>query len=191
MKRIIFILGFVFCTTTATFAQLSEVKLNVAAAAVATFNPSIEVGVGERTSLAIDYFGAFAEESFLGTGYPLMFSMGVLEYRYYLTQQQHSGLFAGANLGVDSFRMNKDVLPFVANDSGLGRYDVGYGYLIGFTFGYKYRLGERWSIEASVTGGWHNAQHEGYDANGVRLFEFNTTAEWTAYKGGIYLTYRL
>ncbi len=191
MKRVILTLCLVLCGITASFAQLSEVKLNVAAATVATFNPSIEVGVGERTSVSLDYFGAFAEESFLGTGYPLMFSMGVLEYRYYTKPQRHSGFFTGVNLGVDSFRMNKDVLPFVANDSPTGRYDVGYGYLIGFTFGYKHRLDEHWSVEASITGGWHNAQHEGYDANGVRTFEFNTTAEWTAYKGGIYITYRL
>ncbi len=181
-----------FCAVCSSFAQLSEIKINTAAAVIGTVNPSIEVGVGERTSLALDYFGAFAEKSFLGTGYPLMFSMGVAEYRYYLKKNMdYSGLFVSGNVGIDSFRMNKDVLPFVANDSSKGRYDVGYGYLLGFTFGYKYRIDKHWSIEANITGGWHYAQHEGYDANGMKTFDFNATAEWTAYKGGIYISYRL
>ncbi len=181
----------VICSLSQVEAKSAEVKVNVLAGAVTIFNPSLEVSCGENSSLVFDYMGAYAKDDFMGMGYPLMFSMGLFEYRYYLGSKEHSGLFLGGNVGIDTFRMNKNILPAVAHDHADESYDVGQGFLIGVTIGYKYNFAKRWGVEASVTGGWSHSQHEGYNSAGERQFELNASAEWLPYKAGIYINYRL
>lgn len=175
-----------------SYAQVADVKVNVAAGAIAIFNPSIELGFGESSAITMDYVGAFAKEDFMGTGYPFMTSMGFFGYRHYLKKGSHSGFFAGADFGLYVFRMNKNLAPLVVNDHD-DQYDVGYGYIAGATLGYKYLFGKskRWGAEASFSYGWQHAQHEGYTPDGIRLFDLNASAEWLPYKAGIYLSYRL
>lgn len=173
--------------------EIAEVKVNVAAGAVAIFNPSIELGFARRSAITMDYVGAFAKSDYMGTGDPFMVSMGFFGYRHYLKADSHSGFFAGGDLGLYVFRMNKNLAPLVVNDHG-DQYDVGYGFMLGMTLGYKYLFtkSKRWAVEASISGGWQRAQHEGYDyATGTRQFLLNPSAEWLLYKGGIYLNYRL
>ncbi len=170
-------------------AQTTEVKLNVAAAAVTIFNPSVEFYTGDSSAVTFDFVKSFAKEDFMNTGYPFLFSMGSLGYRRYTRAQSHDGFFYGGDFGLDMFRMNKDVIPFIAHDNAETFYDVGSGYCVGVTLGYKYKLSQRLSLEASVSAGWHYSQHEYYNQDGVRLYEFNASAEWTPYKAGIYLNY--
>lgn len=189
MKKLAILLASIFITSQG-YSQISEVKINVASAAVAVFNPSFELGIGNRSSLTFDYIGAFATDSYMGTGHPFLFSMGLTSYRYYLKKDTHQGFFVSGDFGLDVFRMNKNIIPLVANDKGDG-YDVGMGYLFGVTAGYKRRISRRFSLEASVSGGWHHATHEGYDSDGVRYVELNASGEWLPYKGGLYLIYHL
>lgn len=170
-------------------AQSSEVKLNVAAAVVTIFNPSVEFYTGDSSAVTFDFVKSFAKEDFMNTGYPFLFSMGSLGYRRYTRAQSHDGFFYGGDLAMDMFRMNKNVIPFVANDNAESFYDVGSGYSIGVTLGYKQKLSQRLCLEASLSAGWHYSQHEYYNQDGVRLYEFNASAEWTPYKAGIYLNY--
>ncbi len=190
MKKIITILCLTLGIATHAVAQITEVKVNALAGALTIINPSTEISLSDRSSATIDYVGIYAKDNFLGTGYPTLFTMGVTGYRRYAKGLNHDGFFYGMDFGFDMFRINKNVIPLVVNDKGRGYYDFGYGYLIGFSVGYKYAINERWLIEASVSGGWHYALHEGYSPEGNRLFELNPTAEWTPYKGGIYLIYR-
>lgn len=176
---------------TNTHAQTAEVKVNLLAGALTIFNPSIEVGFGEASAITMDYFGAYSENNFINTDYPFLFSMGVFGYRHYISKQSHRGFFVGGDFGIDQFRMNKNIIPFVASDHSDDGYDVGYGFLLGVTLGYKYNITKRFNIEASVSGGWHLAQHECYTSTGVRTVEFNPSGEWTLYKAGIYLSYIL
>ncbi|MFR9500384.1 MAG: DUF3575 domain-containing protein [Rikenellaceae bacterium] len=176
-------------SATAT-AQNCEVKLNALAGAVAIFNPSVEVGLSDNSALSFDYVGAFAEESYLHSGYPLILAMGLFGYRQYITSESNTGLYIGGDFGLNMFRMNKNIIPLVANDRG-NNYDVGYGYLLGLSVGYKYPITERLSVEASLSGGWQYTRHEVYSMDGNRFISFNASGEWTPYKAGIYLNYRL
>ncbi len=171
--------------------RVAEVKVNLLAGAVTIFNPSLELGVGERSSLTAEYIGSFAEYDFMKTGYPLLISVGMVGYRYYLKSSDKSGFFVGADAGLTQYRMAKNVVPLVANDHNGGQIDVGHGYLLGCTVGYKRYIGERFSLEASLSGGYQHSRHEQYRVDGTRSVEFNATAEWTPYKAAINLGYRL
>ncbi len=190
MKIYKFLLLFASLAPNICYSQIADAKVNLLAGAVTIFNPSLEVGVGERSAIAVDYVGAYSRENFMGTGSPFILSMGVAEYRRYLIDGDHRGLFVGGDFGLDFFRMVKSRALLVSNTCDDGSYDVGYGYLFGVSVGYKYLFRERWSLEASLSGGYHNAQHERYSADGVRLVDFNASGEWVLYKAGIYLGYR-
>ncbi len=174
---------------TSALAQTAEAKVNVAAGALAIFNPSFEIGFNHHSAVTFDYVGAFAQENYLGTGNPFLISMGMWGYRYYLEADSHSGWFFGGDGGLYAFRMEKNVIPFVRHDHGQG-YDVGYGYMFGATAGYKRRISDHFSVEASISGGWCLSIHESYHLEeGVRDTLFNPSYEWLPYKGGIYLVY--
>ncbi len=191
ITKILMLLFGLIALPVATSAQMSEVKLNVAAAAVTIFNPSVEFYTGDSSAVTFDFVQSFAKEDFMNTGYPFLFSMGSLGYRRYTRSQSHDGFFYGGDLGMDMFRMNKNVIPFIAHDNAETHYDVGYGYCLGVTLGYKYKITHRLSLEASLSAGWHYSMHEYYNQDGVRQYDFNISAEWTPYKAGIYLNYSL
>lgn len=190
MKKLSLIL-LLFLSTTAGYSQIVDAKINVAAAAVAIVNPSLEVGFAKKSAITMDYMGAFAKESWMGTGYPLAMSMGLFGYRFYTTKKNsHTGFFVGGDFGLNTYRMNKNVIPLIVHDHGKDGYDVGYGYILGATFGYKHRFNNRLGIEASASLGYQYCLHEGYRGN-QKLYDLNPSAEWTPYKAGIYLTYRI
>lgn len=176
---------------TKSMAQCAEVKINLASAAIAVVNPSMELGFAERSAITIDYTGIFAKEDYMGTGYPFMLSMGTFGYRFYTKRNQHSGLFVAGEFALFGFRMNKNIVPLLA-DENRSHYDVGFGYLFGLNAGYKYKISKKFSVEASFSYGWHESMHEGYsEADGTRLFTLNPSVELIPYKAGIYLTYNL
>ncbi len=204
IKRLLLSLILSIVVLSTSYAQVADVKVNALMGAVAIVNPSIELGFGERSSITMDYVGAYAKSNYMGTGHQFVISMALFGYRHYLNKDTHSGLFVGGDFGLFGFSMNKAVVPFVANDhesyyedgvyyDAESYYDVGYGYLLGVTVGYKYLFtqSKRWGVELSLSGGWQLAQHEQYSGEGVRLYEYNPTAEWLPYKAGIYLSYRL
>lgn len=171
-----------------TYGQRVEAKVNILAGCLTIFNPSVEVGLGDVSAITLDYLGAYAKEDFLNTGHPFLISMGLFGYRRYIWSDHRVGFFVGGDFGLDLFRMNKSIVPLVAKGSDNG-YDVGYGYLLGATIGYKFNLSRRLNLEANLSGGWHYAVHECYTYEGVRVVEFNPSGEWTPYKAGIYLSY--
>lgn len=170
-------------------SRILEAKVNLLAGAVTIFNPSIEVGFAKQSAITYDYVGAYSEKDFLNSGHALLLSMSLFSYRHYLKKEHHDGFFVSGDGGLVQYRMDKNVVPLIASDH-YGQYDVGYGYVFGVTLGYKRNIGERLSLEASLSGGYQNSRHEQYNSDGSRRHEFNTTAEWTPYKAGIYLGYR-
>lgn len=189
MKKVISSVILLCAISLTANAQIAEFKVNVAAGAVAIFNPSIEVGFGKYSAVSMDFVGAFAENNYLGTGHPLLLSFGLMGYRFYIKPDVHKGFFVGADLGFNTFKMNKNIVPFYG-DMG-GRDDVGYGIVMGATIGYKFLFRQRWGLECSLSFGWQHSQHEGFNQNGEKLFDMNASAEWLPYKAGIYITYRL
>ncbi len=193
MKRVILLFMLLFAAQ--VNAQESnklyvEPKLNVAMAAVAMFNPAVEIGFGDASAIQLEYMGAYARENYMGTGEPFMLSMAMAEYRTYLPGRGHKGFFAGLDLGLLQYHMSKHVIPFVPHDHPDGIYDVGYGWVAGVNLGYKFRLKNRLGLEIFAAFGFQHSWHEQYNQDGVRIYEMNKTAEWLPYKGGISLTYR-
>ncbi len=172
-------------------AQTAEVKFNVASAAIAIINPSMEVGFGKNSAITFDYVGAFSETEYLNTGKQFLLGMGVFGYRYYIQDNAHCGFFVGGEAGLNVFRMNKNLAALAANDKGEDMYDVGHGHFFGLNIGYKYPISSRFNIEASISGGWQYSMHEGYSSEGDRYVDFNPSGEWLLYKAGLYLSYRL
>ncbi len=182
--------------TLATFSvsaeeRVAEVKLNVLGAAATVFNPSLELGVGKQQAVTADYIASFAEENFLNSGAPFLTSVFMCGYRYYFKEGANSGFFGSADVGLMFYRMSKDAIPLIHQDHGDGVYDVGYGYLLGCTLGYKYNISKRFTAEASISGGYQNSRHELYTPDGVRDYDFNTTAEWSLFKAAINLGYKI
>lgn len=194
MKKVVLVLVCSVFFLGKSFGQIAEVKVNVMAGAVAIFNPSIEIGFGKHSGVSMDFVGAFAEENYMGTGYPFLASMGIMGYRFYTKKDSHRGFFVGADLGFNTFKMNKNIIPLVAHDHSKNTYDFGYGILMGMTLGYKFLFKERWGVEISVSGGWQHSQHEVYQKGDnnkyYKAVDMNASAEWFPYKAGVYLTYR-
>lgn len=138
----------------------------------------------------MDYVGIYSGESWMGTSQPLVLSMGVAAYRFYINRNEMRGFYTGAEVVADYFRMNKNNAPFIANDSSDNRYDVGNGYAVGMVFGYKRPIAPRLKLEVNASFGWHYALHEVY-VNDVLTVERNPTAEWIPYKAGLYISYSL
>ncbi len=192
-KQIITFVGALcFVTSALAYTPSAEVKGNIAAAAVAIFNPSFEIGFAPYSSLALDYVGIYAEESWMGSGRPFLFSMGVMGYRRYFKRDEMRGLYVGAEVGADIFRINKGNLFFLSKYKNTGSsYDVGYGFVMGAVVGHKWYLGRRLTLDINASFGWHHAMHEVYDSDGQLQIPLNATGEWLPYKAGIYLGYRL
>ncbi len=166
-----------------------EPKVNVAAACVGIVNPAIEIGFGRGSAIEYSTVMAFAKESFLGTGYPLLLSMNILEYRHYI-KRGHKGLFFGADFAWDLFKLHKNLIPIIEAGSDMRAYDWGTGGTLGLTVGYKFSLTEKLFLELSASGGWRLTQHEPYNHDGQITNLMNASGEWTPYKCGIYLSYR-
>lgn len=194
MKRVLPILvAIVLLTTSKARAQefYIEPKINVAAAAVALFNPAIEFGWGARSAFQVEYWGAYAKNNYMGSGAPLILNMAMAEYRAYLLNKEHKGLFAGFDFGLHHFKAEKKVLPFLPSDHGdVGVYDWGYGFVLGVNVGYKFLFKERFGLEIFAAFGWQHTQHEQYNGAGDMLYSMNGSAEWVPYKGGVSFSYR-
>lgn len=191
MKKLLLIFSFAMAVT-AVKAQNNmyvEPKLNVPAAAIAIINPAVEIGFCNHSALELSLIGAFAKNNYLGTGYPFLFNMTLLEYRNYFLNKEHKGLFAGVNLGWNMFKTNKNMIPIIDHGKDPDSYDWGFGTPIGATVGYKFLFKERFGLEISVSGGWQHTWHEPY-LKGSMQKEMNASGEWLIYKGGIYFSYR-
>ncbi len=166
-----------------------EPKLNVASACVGILNPAIEIGFGKSSAVEYSSVTSFAKEDFLGTGYPLLINMIMVEYRNYFFSDKHKGFFAGADLGWNEFKIHKHLIPFIAHDQAGRSYDWGVGVFLGITLGYKFALTEQLFLELSASGGWQHTWHEPY-VDGQLSIPMNASGEWTPYKAGLYLSYR-
>ncbi len=167
-----------------------EPKLNVAAVCVGIVNPALEIGFLKRSAVELSSVTSFAKKDFLGTGYPLLINMIMMEYRNYPFSERHSGFFVGANAGRNEYKMNKAIIPFMQHVASSRDYDWGVGVCVGITLGYKFTITDALHLELSASGGWQHSWHEPY-SNGALTWPLNASGEWLPYKAGLYLSYRL
>ncbi|MFI3318607.1 MAG: DUF3575 domain-containing protein [Rikenellaceae bacterium] len=167
-----------------------EPKINVASACIAILNPAVELGFCDHSAVEYSNINAFAKESYLGTDAPLLLSLNFLEYRYYMLNKEHRGLFVGADLGWGLYKTSKTIFSFMQHINQERGYDWGESVLLGVTIGYKFLFKERFGLEISASGGWQHTNHEPYYPDGTAECPMNKSGEWLPYKAGVYFSYR-
>lgn len=117
--------------------------------------------------------------------------MGHIEGRYYF-KEAFNGWYIGANAGLSVFDIAK------WNYLNTGKYQRGFNYMLGGVIGYQYQWKERWNLDFFIGGGTSQGFYHGYkkDENGeiIRYEEApgrNRSGEWTPYRGGVMISYKL
>lgn len=117
--------------------------------------------------------------------------MGHIEGRYYF-KEVFNGWYIGANAGLSVFDIAK------WNYLNTGKYQRGFNYMLGGVIGYQYQWKERWNLDFFIGGGTSQGFYHGYkkDENGeiIRYEEApgrNRSGEWTPYRGGVMISYKL
>ncbi|MFR9547172.1 MAG: DUF3575 domain-containing protein, partial [Rikenellaceae bacterium] len=179
-----------FATLSVTYAQdfYIEPKINVLAAGFGIVNPSVEFGFAKHSAIEFSNVTSFSKNDYLGTGYPLIVILNLVEYRHYLLNEEHKGLFLGGDFGWDMYKMNKSLIPTAANSDRA--YDWGIGIVLGMTAGYKFLITDKLGVELYAAWGWQHTSHEPYYEGGVLEAPMNKSAEWIPYKAGVTLSYR-
>ena len=163
----------------------TAIKGNMATALVAIPNFAIEFQHKEKTSFQIETTASFWESI---KGSPVQFMLLFGEYRYY-TKTYGDGFFAGVNVGGSSFNVRK--WNYVDTDL----IQRGFGLMAGLTVGYQYVINDKFNIEVSLGGGYHEGFYKGYNTETGERYDpatnWNKSSESLPYKGGVMLVYKL
>jgi hypothetical protein len=184
MKKFITFLLLVVINT--GFAQ-TFIKFNGLTALVGVPNIGIETSIGDKTTFSFDVMASFWK-SFDGH-HPMQFYTFTPEIRYHF-KEKYKGWFVGAHTGPDIYNLQK------WNYWNSNNYEHGFGYRIGATVGYNYKITENIRLEAFVGGGWHQGFYKGYYNDGTpgryeKAKNWNKSGEWLPYRGGLNITYKL
>jgi hypothetical protein len=174
----------------------TEVKFNLASAALLIPNVGVEIPLSNHSSAQLDVLASFWD-SFNDD--PLQIIQVFPEYRYYF-KPNRSGLFLGAHVGFGMFTMKKPVFLVINQDPSTypgGTYQSGRVTFYGTTLGFKKKFNDRWGLELFVGGGLSQSNYKGY-SQGVRndvteenYRDFNGSGEVLLYRGGLMLVYIL
>ena len=188
------LIGLNFC-----FAQ-TEVKFNLASAALLTPNVGVEIKTAELRSIQLDVLGSFWD-SFQSKSYHI--TQIILEHRWYNSSKS---LFFGTHLGFGMFTLQKPSWPVLYDhyqdpltySFSADTYQSGRIAFYGITLGYKKKISPRLGFELFVGGGLTQSRYKGYNrVDGVIVQTtpddngFNGSGEVTLYRGGLMLTYAL
>ena len=182
-----------------SFAQ-TEVKFNLATAAILVPNIGIEIKTTELKSIQLDVLGSFWD-SFDGKPYHI--TQIILEHRWY---NKKKTLFGGLHAGFGMFTLQKPRWPVIYDqfqdpstyNTNASAFQSGRVAFYGVSVGYKKRLGDRIGLEFFLGGGLTQSRYKGYNTiDGVVTQTtplgngFNGSGEWVLYRGGLMLYYRL
>ena len=132
---------------------------------------------------------------------PFIFNYVFPEFRYYF-KEKNDGFYLGAHTGAGMFKLSKNKSYASSN-----MYQYGYIFFTGITTGYQWKFKERWSLDLFLSGGWSNANYQGFDRDtGERVDDdchelglcptnirkgYNYSAQWIPYRGGLMIGYKL
>lgn len=184
MKKTIAFLLLLVVTT--SFGQ-TYVKFNGATALVGVPNIGIETSIGEKLTFSFDVMASFWK-SFAGQN-PMQFYTFTPEVRYHF-KEKYNGWYFGGHIGPDIYKIQK------WNYWNTNKYEDGFGYRIGATIGYNFKITEKINLDAFVGGGWHQGFYKGYYNDGTpgryeKAEKYNKSGEWLPYRGGLMITYKL
>ena len=143
MKKTIAFLLLLVVTT--SFGQ-TYVKFNGATALVGVPNIGVETSIGEKLTFSFDVMASFWK-SFAGQN-PMQFYTFTPEVRYHF-KEKYNGWYFGGHVGPDIYKIQK------WNYWNTNKYEDGFGYRIGATIGYNFKITEKINLDAFVGGGWH------------------------------------
>ena len=182
MKKKIFITILLF--TIHSHSQ-TYVKANAFTTLLTAPNLGIETSIGKKTTLAMDAF-ALPWKSIKGI--PRQFYTFTTEFRYHF-KEQNNGFYVGAHVGGTKYNFQK--WNYINTDY----YEVGHGYFIGSTIGYKAKINEKFYLDCFLGGGWHQGFYKGYLLSTGERYDFaphyNKSGEWLPYRGGVMVSYKL
>jgi hypothetical protein len=184
MKKII--LAFLLIFSLQTYSQ-TYIKINGFTALAAIPNVGIETSIGEKTTFSVDVMASFWN-SFDGKK-PMKFCTLTPEIRYHF-KEKYNGLYAGVHAGADVYKLQK------WNYWDTNKYEKGFGYRIGATIGYNFKLNDKFLLDVHVGGGWHQGFYHGYYNDGTpgryeTAKNWNKSGEWLLYRGGVMISYKL
>ena len=204
MKK--FFLLLIFLSISFFSYSQTYIKGNATYALFAIPSFGIEVGIGEKTTFQLDATMSFWNSITLGSKpnfqkRPFVFNYVFPEFRYYF-KEKNDGFYLGAHTGAGMFKLSKNKSYASSN-----MYQYGYIFFTGIPAGYQWKLKERWSLDLFLSGGWSNANYQGFDKDtGERVDDdchelglcptnirkgYNYSAQWIPYRGGLMIGYKL
>ncbi len=174
MKKLIVTLCAVVGFVSFTNAQEAAIKWNVLPAGVGAANFGVEFSVAPKWTLSLEGLGVIAnpwknsDNSVYANGW-----MGTFEARYYTCEAfngHHLGLYANVGRFGD-VTMQSDLLKVFVGATGVGKSNVKAGQL-GLSYGYYWKLGHGWGLDAYVGGGIAYAEYNdagGKDNSGLKF----------------------
>ena len=204
MKKFFFLLIF-FLISFFSHSQ-TYIKGNATYALFAIPSFGVEIGIGEKTTFQLDATMSFWNSITLGSKpnfqkRPFIFNYIFPEFRYYF-KEKNNGFYLGAHTGAGMFKLSKNN-SYASNNM----YQYGYIFFTGITTGYQWKFKERWLFDLFISGGWSNANYQGFDrVTGERYDDdipgggsiptnirkgYNYSAQWIPYRGGLMIGYKL
>lgn len=133
------------------------VKTNVVSWATTTPNLGFELPLGERSSFQV--FGTYNPFNLKGNN-KLKHWLVQPEVRWWTGGTPFSGHFVGAHLLGGAYNAGGIRMPFnLLPELDTHRYE-GWGIGGGISYGYQWRLGERWNLEAAIGVGYARLSHD-------------------------------
>lgn len=162
-KRVLFTLLLAVAYTLG-YAQNVAVKTNVLYGAYTyTPNLSLEIGLGEHTTLDISGGYNFGNlNGLIENNKKMVHWLGQLEYRHWLCEK-FSGHFFGAHALGTQYNISGHKLPLIFGTDSQNYRHEGYGYGGGISYGYHWLLNKRWSLEATIGVGYARLHYDKYE----------------------------
>lgn len=179
MKKLFLLV--VFATISTLSIAQTYIKGNALYWAVGVINASVETRLSNQFTFNAD--AVFSPWNSVG-GKPYLIGEFIPEVRFY-PKKANSGFYVGIYATAHIFKISKW-------NYTSARYQKGWGYGFGATFGYELPIAERWLIDFYVGGGWQGSRYRGYySATNEQYIGWNGSGEWIPYKIGVSFSYRL
>jgi len=158
MKKKLLHLLFLLIIPEMVCSQNLVIKNNILYDASATPNIALETGLGEKTTLDLNYgFNPFTFDNYKKWKH----WVAQPEFRFW-TCERFNGTFWGIHALGGQFNVGNVELPFkILPDLKDHRYE-GYFYGGGISVGHQWVLGKQWNLETSIGGGYARIHYDKY-----------------------------
>ncbi len=182
MKRIFLLL---FLGLSGTTQGQNRVSVNAATTLIGFPSLGYEKPINAHLTFHLDAIGSPLNSY---NDMPLRFLIITPELRYY-PSTAHRGFYVGGHVGGSTFKLQK------YGYENSNKYQKGYNYMMGASFGYVYFVSDKIALEAFLGGGSIQSFYKGYNITTGERYDgaekFNKSGEWLPYRGGISIILQL